>query len=427
MQYRRRLRSRIIISFLLFGTLLTAAFAVAAILLRGYMEDQLIGQQLNLELGHYVEAFRRDPENTIVPFSRITGYVWSDRKFANVPFAWRGLSNGVHTIVDDRQSGGPQSYVLAVHKEADAWLFLQYDMSHEIKLRRWLIVGLIGVVLLFSGISALIAFWAADSVMRPVADLARRLGQSSRGQGLDPLASHFANDEVGQLAATLDDYAARLTQLVVRDREFNADVSHELRTPLAVIRGAVELLLAQSDLSDKVRQRLLRIDRAARQSNDLTDALLLLSRNERQGPALGKLTDVGTVVDQVVETQRAALGSKPVNVQVERLAKPQVEAPAAVLAVALGNLIGNAFKYTAEGEVTIRVHLDRVIVEDSGKGIDPNEAARLFDRGYRGSGVSGQGAGLGLAIVLRLCDLYGWKVTLGARENGGAVATLAFH
>lgn len=426
MQYRRRLRSRIIISFLLFGTLLTAAFAVAAILLRGYMEDQLIGQQLNLELDHYVEDYRRDPD-TVGSYSRITGYVWSNRKFANVPFAWRGLSNGVHTLVDDTQSGGPQSYVLAVHKEADTWLFLQYDMSHEIKLRRWLIVGLIGVVLLFSGISALVAFWAADSVMRPVADLARRLGQSSRGQGLDPLASHFANDEVGQLAATLDDYAARLTQLVVRDREFNADVSHELRTPLAVIRGAAELLLAQEDLSDKVRQRLLRIDRAARQSNDLTDALLLLSRNERQGPALGRLTDVMPVVEQVVETQRATLGNKPVSVHIERLATPQVGAPAAVLAVALGNLIGNAFKYTPEGQVTIRVQADRVVVEDSGKGIDPNEAARLFDRGYRGSGVTGKGAGLGLAIVLRLCDLYGWKVTLGAGENGGAIATLSFH
>ena len=59
------------------------------------------------------------------------------------------------------------------------------------------------------------------------------------------LAPHFPDDEVGQLAEALDDYAARLTEVVQRDREFNADVSHELRTPLAVIRGAAELLLSQ--------------------------------------------------------------------------------------------------------------------------------------------------------------------------------------
>jgi signal transduction histidine kinase len=425
MQYRRRLRSRIIISFLLFGTLLTTAFAVAALMLRGYLEDQLVSRQLQLELDHYASEFRRDPDQDLVA-SRTIGHVFSERKFANVPLAWRNLENGVHTIIDDNESGGPHSYELAVRKEPDYWFFLQYDISHELKLRRWLVGGLVGVVVLFSALSALIAFWAASSVMRPVADLARRLERFTESKGLDRLAPHFADDEVGQLAAKLDDYAAQLTHLVVRDREFNADVSHELRTPLAVIRGATELLLSQNELPEKARQRLLRIDRAARQSNELTDALLLLSRNERQLPANGESTDVGSVVDQVVETHRAAIGNKPIEVRVDKRVATHVDAPAAVLSVALGNLIGNAFKYTPEGEVVIRVEDSRVVVEDSGKGISPVEAEKLFDRGFRGAGATGKGAGLGLAIVVRLCELYGWKVSLGPREGGGAVATLSF-
>jgi len=425
MQYRRRLRSRIIISFLLFGTLLTAAFAVAALMLRGYLEEQLISRQLQLELEHYAREFRRDPAQDLVA-SRTIGYVFSERKFANVPLAWRDLDNGVHTITDDPESGGPQSYQLAVRKEKDYWFFLQYDISHELKLRSRLVAGLIGVVVLFSALSALIAFWAASSVMRPVADLAKRLERFKQSQGLDQLAPHFADDEVGQLAAKLDDYAAQLTYLVVRDREFNADVSHELRTPLAVIRGATELLLSQTELPEKARQRLLRIERAARQSTELTDALLLLSRNERQSPSHGESTDVGGVVEQVVETHRAAIGNKPIEVCIEKTTQTRVDAPAAVLSVALGNLIGNAFKYTPEGIITIRVEADRVVIEDSGKGISPVEAERLFDRGFRGAGATGKGAGLGLAIVVRLCDLYGWKVSLAPREGGGAVATLVF-
>ncbi len=426
MQYRRRLRSRIIISFLLFGTLLTAAFAIAALMLRGYLEDQLIGRSLDLEIDHYVEEFRRDPASDIAIFSRIQGNVFSERKLALVPFAWRDLENGVHTIVDDDQSGGPRSYQLAVRKFPDFWFFLQYDISHELELRRWLVGGLIGVVILFSGLSALIAFWAASSVMRPVADLARRLEGLTGSHGLDRLAPHFADDEVGQLAAKLDDYASQLTHLVVRDREFNADVSHELRTPLAVIRGATELLLSQNELPEKARQRLLRIERAARQSTELTDALLLLSRSERQSPAQGESTEVAGVVDQVVETHRAAIGNKPIEVVIERNAETHVDAPAAVLSVALGNLIGNAFKYTPEGVVTIRVESDRVVIEDSGKGISPVEAERLFDRGFRGATATGKGAGLGLAIVVRLCELYGWRVSLAPRDGGGAVATLSF-
>ncbi len=101
----------------------------------------------------------------------------------------------------------------------------------------------------------------------------------------DELAPYFAEDEVGELAKALDDYAGRLTEVVQRDREFNADVSHELRTPLAVIRGAVELLLSKPDLDDRTRKRLQRIERAEQQCTDLISALLLLSRNERaRGP-----------------------------------------------------------------------------------------------------------------------------------------------
>lgn len=102
-------------------------------------------------------------------------------------------------------------------------------------------------------------------------------------------------------------------------------------------------------------------------------------------------------------------------------------APPAVLAVALANLIGNAFRYTQEGEVRIRILGDRVEVADTGPGIDPEDAARLFERGYRGQAASGsKGAGLGLAIVRRLCDLYGWQVSLAPGPGRGAVATLRF-
>ncbi len=429
MRYRRRLRSRIILSFFLFGSLLTAAFALSAVLLRGYLEDQLIGRQLSFELESHARALENNPDAQPA-FSRIEGFSFSERKRANVPMNWRDLPDGVHTITDDTQSGGPVAYKLAVRKTGGTWYFLQYDISHELRLRNRLTWGLVVVVVVFAGLSALIAFWSASRVMRPVADLAERLAQFGKGGGVAELAPHFANDEVGQLAATLDDYAGKLTELVIRDREFNADVSHELRTPIAVIRGAAELLLSQNDLPEKTRQRLLRIDRAARQSNELIEALLLLSRNERQAPAHSESTAVAGVVEQVVETQRAQIGSKPVELRIVHAAAgaaaSSVDAPSAVLAVALSNLIGNAIRYTPQGEIRVVLDGNEVRVEDEGPGIDAKDAERLFARGVRGDGAGGKGAGLGLAIVRRLCDLYGWQVTLAPGETCGAVATLRF-
>jgi signal transduction histidine kinase len=237
------------------------------------------------------------------------------------------------------------------------------------------------------------------------------------------LATHFPDDEVGQLAAALDDYAMRLTHVVQRDREFNADVSHELRTPLAVIKGAVELLLSRPELDDKARARLQRIQRAEQQCTDLISALLLLSRNERGHGA----ADVARIAEQLLDVHRAQLGGKPLELLIEGERGLVVDAPEAAVAVALGNLIGNAVKYTAHGEVVVKLLPGAVEVVDSGPGLTPEDAARLFERGYRGTHAEhSQGGGIGLSIVRRLCALYGWDVLVQPGAERGVVAKLTF-
>ena len=424
MRYRRRLRSRIILSFLLLGMGLTGLFATATVLLREQLEDQLIGEALVENVGDYADQFYRDPEGAGgVAFEKIKGIVFSERRFGNVPFNWRDLPDGVHEITEADENGRMRTYKLAVKKDPDYWFFLSYDIAQERASQQQLMYALIGVVALFSILSLFIGIWSSKRVISPVTDLARRVEGLAGSDKPTRLAPHFAEDEVGQLASALDDYAARMTDLVKRDREFNSDVSHELRTPLAVIRGATELLLANPDLPEKVRLRLLRIDRAAQQSTDLTTALLMLSRNER---GTGN-THLMRLAQQLADASRTQLGAKPVQVVVDGDPDVTVDAPEAILAVALGNLIGNACKYTAQGEVRIVVESGQVRIEDTGPGLSVEDAVRLFERGYRGSGAGGTvGGGIGLSIVRRLCELYGWEVSIAPRPEHGAVATLRF-
>lgn len=425
MRYRRRLRSRIILSFLLLGLGLTGLFAAATVVLRERLEDQLIGEALLENVDDYADNFYRDPEGSGgVAFDKIRGIVFSERKFGNVPFAWQDLPDGVHEITETDERGRTRTYKLAVKKDADYWFFLSYDIAQERASQQQLMYALIGVVFVFSILSLLIGIWSSKRVISPVVDLARRVEGLAGAERSEALAPHFAEDEVGQLAEALDDYAARMTGLVKRDREFNSDVSHELRTPLAVIRGATELVLANPDLPDKMRQRLLRIDRAAKQCTDLTTALLMLSRNER---GTGH-TNLLKLANELAEASRTQLDKKPVQVIVEGSPDANAEAPEAVVAVALGNLIGNACKYTAEGEVRIVVvEPGTVHIEDTGPGLSEEDAKRLFERGYRGSGAGGTvGGGIGLSIVRRLCELYGWQVSIAPRPERGAVATLKF-
>src|SRR3546814_646014 len=103
------------------------------------------------------------------------------------------------------------------------------------------------------------------------------------------------------------------------------------------------------------------------------------------------------------------------------------DAPESAINVAVGNLIGNAVKYTTHGEVSVRLLDDAVEVVDSGPGLSAEDAARLFERGYRGTHAEHSlGGGIGLSIVRRLCRLYDWEVRVVPGEERGVVATLTF-
>jgi signal transduction histidine kinase len=422
MLYRRRLRSRIVLSFLLLGTLLSALFAVSTLALQNYLEDQLIGATLAQELDDYVSQLRIDP-SVVEPFyTRIQGYITRPGDpNKTVSNEVRELPSGVNEV---KISGSV--FKVAVKKEQDLWAFLIYDISENQRIKKQLILALIGVVLVFSALSFMLGAWASKRVMKPVTDLAARLDTLTENTKPERLAEHFDDDEVGQLAEALDSYAERLQHLVERDREFNADVSHELRSPLTVITGATELLLAQQDLAPKVRTRLLRIARAARQSADITTALLHMVRAEQGIHTDNSAQNVGRIVDELVHLYEPLIGSKPLTLRVEEEDKVSVIAPESVIAVTVGNLIGNAMRYTSEGEVLITISNGRIQILDTGPGIPEEDLGRVFDRHYRGQNISGKGAGLGLAIVKRLCELYGWSIHFSNRKTGGLCAELRF-
>ncbi|MDY0954662.1 HAMP domain-containing sensor histidine kinase [Stenotrophomonas rhizophila] len=426
--YRRRLRSRIIVSFALLGLCLTALFAFATNWTRARVENQLVEDVLNRNIDEFAMRYQLDPgRSPEVPFQQVRAFAYPKDKFDRVREErpeWAAYATGNYNVAGVDEENRPFSYKLAVRKTPDAWFFLAYDMTESIRGEAQLNRALFFSVLVFSVLSLVLGWWSASKVMKPVSDLAARLRAYRGGTSEpEPLAPRFPDDEVGQLAQALDDYSSRLTEVVQRDREFNADVSHELRTPLAVIRGATELLLARPGLDDKVVQRLQRIQRAEQQCTDLIGSLLLLSRNERgQGNS-----NVARVTEQLLDAHRAQLGGKPLELVLEGDRDLVIDAPESALSVALGNLIGNAVKYSQEGSVRVRVSGNRVDVIDSGPGLSAEDAAKLFQRGYRGTHAGhSQGGGIGLSIVSRLCDLYGWQVSVRPGVERGVIATLTF-
>lgn len=422
MQYRRRLRSRIIFSFVLFGTVLSVLFAVSALILQEYITDQLISRTLRAEIDQYVLQLRTDPTQVEPFYSRIQGYVTRPNQTDIVPEAFRDLPTGVHEV--DSAIG---LYRAAVRKEDEFWVFLTYDVSANRSVTHRLIAALVGTVLAFSVLSLALGLWSSGRVMKPVRDLAERVRGLSVTSKPDQLSKHFADDEVGQLAVALDDYAAELRDRSERDQAFNADVSHELRTPLAVIIGATELLLNMPDHSEKVRERLLRIARAGRQSADITTALLHLARAERGVTEDSNARNLTTITENVIELYAPLIGNKALSIEAELKHEVNVIAPESVITVTIGNLLGNAIRYSPSGVIRVSVRPGVVVIQDQGPGIDEQDLPRIFDRHYRGKSTDGKGVGLGLAIVKRLCELYGWQVRFQNASEGGLRAEIWFY
>ncbi|EIL95799.1 signal transduction histidine kinase, partial [Rhodanobacter sp. 115] len=355
MQSRRKLRFRLVVSFALFGFGLSALFAVASLYVRAKVEDQLVVSALQHDVDQAVNQIIAHPDQQSHS-ELLEAWFKSERTLYKMPLAWQNPAEWCarHHRNQCRRYG----QALQTGGAPEGWhhrLCVRYDVGREELGKRQLITSLIAAVFLFSLLSLAIGLWLSRKVLKPVTQLAQRLRDFRKAGKAEPLAANFADDEVGELALALDEYAARLTAMVERDREFNSDVSHELRTPLAVVASTTELLQGSPDLTPKLAERLKRIERASRQATELIEALLLLSRAERRGPTRGETTDVGKVAADVIESQRPQLRGKPVEIELATNEAVSVNAPASVLSVALTNLIGNAIKYTLEGTVRVEV------------------------------------------------------------------------
>jgi signal transduction histidine kinase len=418
----RSLRSRIIIAFTVLGLSISFLFGLSVIYVRNSVEDTLINNQLQKDVDLMVEQVKKDP-STRPGTSILEAWMHSTRTLYKLPLAWQKLETGVYDLSETPLNGERVRYKLAVQRDSDLAGFVRYNVDRDELTSQQILVAVSLMVLSFSVLSFFVGRWSSSRVILPVLDLAHRLQAVKSEQSRTPLAPHFPQDEVGELAEALDDYNNRIRQLIDRDREFNANVSHELRTPLAVIFSTTELMTSMPGNTPKLEERIGRIRRAALQGSQLIEALLLISRNEVARPPESSPTSLSSVVGEVVENCRSMIQRKPVTLNVVTQAEANIAAPESVVAVVLSNLIGNACRYTQKGSVEVTIAGNELRVADTGMGLSDAPEA-LFERGFRGDHAPGIGGGLGLSIVKRVCDLYGWEVRLEQRPSGGSLATL---
>jgi len=424
MIYRHSLRSRIIIAFCIFGGVLASVFALIVYISLDYIDDSLIDSSLKQEIDHISKHYQQNNEIAIPASAHIM--VYRGTSSMPVPFMEMvgGFSGGFHEAYL-----GKKEYHVAVISlpNLDDPLYLLFDvgaLEFTEKRKFRIAMVLVASVVMVVGLGLWIGRLTSRKVIAPVIYLAGQVDQLRPGDLPTDLSKDFINDEVGILAAALEKSMKRIEAFVEREHRFSRDASHELRTPVTVIKGATELLHKQLNTAEaSVLRPLYRIQRQVTNMEKIIEALLWLSREEIP-TGLDQTFSVLPLVRDTIEENRQIIADKSIEISLVAEGSPVLNVPGHLFKIALTNLIQNAVRYASKGRITVYVRDDRVLVSDSGAGIDDSELQNIMRPHVRGT--CSKGFGLGLSIVRRLCNRLGWRFEIESESYHGTTAQLIF-
>lgn len=416
------LAQRLVIAFVLMTLLVAGAFALGIVGTVYMVEERLISQTLGGDLDRLLrmdnmDSWRHRPERDQL------FYVDGGPGSFALPDDLTALAPGFHEVFRP-----PHAYHAVIRDVAGRRYALLQDQS-DFEAREHLLFAVVLVGFLISlALAAVLGVVMARRVMAPLIRLASQVRRREQQLSEAPaLASQFPPDEVGQLAAAFDDTLGQLRQALGRERLFTSDVSHELRTPLMVISTSCELLLANPSLGERERRHLGKIARSCEDMRDLAQTFLLLARAEHRQPSTVAELPVAQVAEELALQWRGEIEAKGLSfeLRVEGSAAGSFHAP--FLRTVMGNLLRNALHYTQQGHVRLLLTTEGFAVEDSGIGIPEAYQEAVFQVFERGAQSGGEGKGVGLSLVQRICRLQGWRVRLDAVQPHGCRFSIALQ
>lgn len=411
---RWTLTARIVLAMLCMVTLVAVSYGLAIIYGIGMAEETLMGREMQAKLELAVSG--QHPS-----YYREAERIYTDapgQAYPIPPERYRDLPEGFSESLGD-----PDYFVLKIVRDGRTWLIVQDQYGfedEEVELYVQAIIGFFIVLLL----SVVVGLWLARAVTRPVRMLAREVRQMAQETSFRPLEHRPMQDEIGELALTVETTLKKFNEALARERAFTADVSHELRTPLMVISSTAEVLRLPATPEER-EKRLQRIEAACRRLNRLILVFLELARGGHE--SLGEQVPWIRVVQEAVDNWRTEANKKGLTIAWVSAATREVKVKSAFAESVVDNLLRNALQYTDEGGVVVRLSDAALSVEDTGCGIAVGDKEKILQAFVRGRSAPGEGYGWGLSLVRRICQHEGWSLTFTANHPHGTVFTITFN
>lgn len=334
------------------------------------------------------------------------------------------------------------------------WVGRRVDPLPMAQFRNALVVRVLFIILLLVIVIWLAARWIARRTERISQELTDGIRQVLEEAG--PIDFHWRGpQELKALGRNLSELAERhysntrnlrkhARELEESNRyksQFLANVSHELRTPLNSILLLSKMLSERENgLSDERREQAAVIHAAGRDLHSLIDNILDLSRIEAQQTAfLLEEIDLPRLLRELAHLVQPQFDAKglPLVLALPTRARCRIQSDPDKVRQIIKNFLSNAVKFTAGGQVTLRLECDRlgresacpvrIAVEDTGIGIPEAKQGRIFEAFRQADGSTSRrygGTGLGLAISQQLAQLLGGRIEVSSEPGAGAVFTL---
>ena len=268
------------------------------------------------------------------------------------------------------------------------------------------------------------------SILIPVAEItekAKRIAGGTYGIQINAIY----DDEIGDLAETINEMSYQINQNEIMQREFISSLSHELRTPLTAITGWSETLLADEELDPDTRRGMTIIQREGKRLTEMVVDLLDFNRMQDGRLTLNmELADVRAEFEDTVYMYSSRL--KQENIHLHYLDNdediPEIPCDLQRLRQVFLNILDNAAKHGGEGgRIDASIHLEEpdvvVRIRDYGPGIPEDELPLVKRKFYKGSSKA-RGTGIGLAVCEEIVQMHGGELTLENAVGGGTLVTV---
>ena len=422
MAITHRLRDRLVWATFGVTVVVTAMFFVGAWLAVQAADDRF-DAHLESDINSIIARYAKTPNAADLSRDDLAVYVAPSGDRTSLPSYLRDLPRALdQVVVNDIEYD-----VIVRERGGQTFYFMLDEREQENYERQVLAVALVTLALVL-GVSYWLCTAFIHAIVTPVTRLTHQIMELEKtGSGRLQIDEGRPQDEIYYLSKSVNFFNERIQNLLQRERDFSSDVAHELRTPLMGIQGAAENLPRIAALGGDTTELVDRIKRCCTQMTTMIEAFLHLARD---GANLSEhLTAVN--VDEVVAEQLALLRAiaikRGILVQVHRSEVPTVKAIPSVVSIVVGNLLKNALTYTNKKTIDVYLTAASMVVQDYGPGIDTALQSAMFERFVRGTHSDPRGAGIGLALVKRFCEIFRWTIDVTSNHVTGTRITLNFQ